>query len=129
MELGLHKPNKSRLDRRLRTSKDFIKGSKDGYFRLHAKTITELQDTYKNIDFNTQEIETMNTILSEALYKNNRSYIVNLSKQINASYENNIFVRKFIKNGKAIVFKELIFWIINIAAYLNVEKRENKRFS
>lgn len=100
--LRLPKPNKSRLEKNIRTSKDFIRGGKVDHYRLHPKAIINLKNTYRTIDFKTQEIETINTILPESLYKDSRGYIISLSKQINASYENNIF------DGCAVLMRRLL---------------------
>lgn len=101
-KLGLHTPNKSRLKKNINSSRDFIKGYKKDHFRLHANVISGMREKYKAIDYYSEIIETMNSILPESLDKDTRSYIESLAKQINASYENNIF------DGCAVLMRRLL---------------------
>lgn len=73
----------------------------------------------------TEEIESFDTIIPSSLYSDTRGYIERLAKQINSSYENNIF------DGCAVLMRRLIE-VLLILAYNNLEIddeiRENGRF-
>ncbi|HLR38614.1 MAG TPA: hypothetical protein VK084_11250 [Chitinophagaceae bacterium] len=99
--LSLPKPNKSRILEKVRRSKYFLKGTTDKSFRLHGKTIKDLNDSYKELQEPSDEIINYDTILPKALYENTRGYIERLAKQINASYESNIF------DGCAVLMRRL----------------------
>lgn len=101
-ELGLHKPNKSRLKDRLSKSRSFVRGKERNYFRLHASDLQFLRKDYSFVGEKSEEIETTDTILPASLYENTRGYIESLSKQVNASYENNIF------DGCAVLMRRLL---------------------
>jgi hypothetical protein len=89
--LHLHEPNTSRLKGRLEKSKSFVKGSSTGLWRLHATDLDELQGLFPGIASHSEEIESTDCILPTPLYENTRGFIELLSRQINASYEYNIF--------------------------------------
>lgn len=101
-ELGLHKPNTSRLKQALSKSRSFVRGKEQNSFRLHASEIKSLTKDYSFMSERSEEIETTDTILPASLYENTRGYIESLSKQINASYENNIF------DGCAVLMRRLL---------------------
>ena len=84
-------PNLYRIKKNLLKSTDFLKGNKDNHFKLNPKCFTSLETKFKLTENSSEEIETINTILPETLYKNTRGFIESLSKQINASFENNVF--------------------------------------
>lgn len=98
--LGLPEPNRSRLKAKLIKSKLFSKLN-DQDFRLHGKTYQELLENIKSYT-KSQEIITDNTILPEELYVSSSGFIINISKQINASYEKKIF------DGCAVLMRRLI---------------------
>lgn len=101
-DLGLHKPNKSRLKQNLSKSRCFVKGKEKESFRLHASELKSLKKDHSFISEKSEEIEATDTILPASLYENTRGYIESLSKQINASYENNIF------DGCAVLMRRLL---------------------
>ncbi|MDG2989424.1 hypothetical protein L3556_00535 [Candidatus Synechococcus calcipolaris G9] len=101
-DLGLHKPNKSRLKQNLSKSRCFVKGKEQESFRLHASELKSLKEEHSFISEKSEEIEATDTILPDSLYENTRGYIESLSKQINASYENNIF------DGCAVLMRRLL---------------------
>ncbi len=100
--LGLHKPNQSRLKQNLNKSRSFVKGKEKESFRLHANEVQSFKQSFLFMVEKTEEIETADTILPASLYENTRGYIESLSKQINASYENNIF------DGCAVLMRRLL---------------------
>ena len=100
--LDLHRPNKSRLKKNLKSSRSFLKGQNEDSFRLHAKEEASLYEKYPFLEEKSEEIEATDTILPASLYENTRGYIESISKQINASYENNIF------DGCAVLMRRLL---------------------
>lgn len=100
--LGLPLPNQSRLKDNLKKSKKFIQGSSKDTFRLHVREITVFDDLYPELNQKSEEIISLDTILPISLYLNTRGYIESLAKQINASYENNIF------DGCAVLMRRLL---------------------
>lgn len=101
-KLGLHKPNKSRLKQNLSKSRSFVKGRGQESFRFHANELNSLRREHSFISEKSEEIEATDTILPASLYEKTRGYIESLSKQINASYENNIF------DGCAVLMRRLL---------------------
>lgn len=123
-ELGLPSPNKSRLKKRITTSKIFVKGSKANHFRMHANEYIKLK---KDLAIPTleddEEIETINTVLHISLYTNTRGYIERLAKQINASYENNLF------DGCAVLMRRLLeILLIHTYENFNIESQIKNDF-
>lgn len=99
--LGLHAPNKTRIRNKILQSRSFVKRDSNK-FCLHAKEISNFKKKLNDIDFESEEVESVDTILPQSLYQNMRSYIVKLAKQINSSYENNIF------DGCAVLMRRLL---------------------
>jgi hypothetical protein len=87
---GLPAPNTSRLDRKLKELRNVLIRSSSG-FRLHVNYVTEMQTKYPALGEKSQEVIEHGTVLSDLDFRNTRGYIESLAKQINASYENNIF--------------------------------------
>jgi hypothetical protein len=100
---GLHlpKPNTSRLTDNLKKSKDTVKGTKAGYFRLHATYIARMEAAWPHLSEKSQEVLDHGTVLPQALYQNTRGFIESIAKQINRSYEENIF------DGCAVLMRRL----------------------
>ncbi len=89
--LGFARPNVSRLEKNIKRSRSFINGSKKGLFRLSATNAKSLRDTYPDLS-ESEEVMSDDSLLPEVLlHEANRAYLVKLAKQINASYENNLF--------------------------------------
>lgn len=111
--LNLPKPNKSRILTRIRKSSNFIKGPGDKSFKLHAKAIQSLDEEFDDLGEPTEEVESFDTIIPSSVYSDTRGYIERLAKQINASYESNIF------DGCAVLMRRLVEVLI-ILAYKNL---------
>ncbi|WNZ23479.1 DUF4145 domain-containing protein [Leptolyngbya sp. NK1-12] len=101
-KLGLHKPNKSQLKQSLSKSRSFVKGREQESFRLHVNELKSLRREHSFMEEKSEEIEATDTILPASLYEKTRGYIESLSKQINASCENNIF------DGCAVLMRRLL---------------------
>ncbi len=100
VDFGFPAPNRTRLDIRLRESRNTIKG-KSG-FKLSLSFLKELDAKVPAISQKSQGIADNGTILPEIDYKDTRSYIVSLAKQINVSYEQNLF------DGCAVLMRRLV---------------------
>ena len=89
--LGYAKPNSSRLKQKLLNSRTFIKSSPPNRFKLHPREFEKLSKEFPELGQKSEEIISTDTIIPEGLYNGTRGYIVNLSKQINASFEHNLY--------------------------------------
>lgn len=99
--LHLPKPNVSRLTDNLKKSRDTINGGKAGTFRLHATYIAKMEAAWPQLSEKSQEVLDHGTVLPPTLYQNTRGFIESISKQINRSYEENIF------DGCAVLMRRL----------------------
>lgn len=94
-------PNTSRLGARLKATRDTVRGTKASSFRLHHNLVKTLEAKFPQLAEKSQDVVDDGTILPPALYDKTRGYIISLAKQINASYEHNIF------DGCAILMRRL----------------------
>lgn len=99
--LGFGKPNKTRLEQRLAACRETVKGMKAGLFRLHHTYVRRLDERHPQLAEKSQEVVDQGTVLPEALYLKTRGYLESLAKQINASYEHNIY------DGCAVLMRRL----------------------
>ena len=89
--LGFAKPNQTRLNNKIIKSKSFVKGGKSNLYRLSVKKLSALKEALPDIS-ETEEVISDDSILPEILLQETkRIYLVKLAKQINSSYENNLF--------------------------------------
>ena len=100
-ERGFSRPNVTRLGDRLNDSGDTIRGQRAGHFRLHSTRLKELEQKFATLLEKPQTIQDHGTVLPPVLYENTRGYIESLAKQINRSYEENIF------DGAAVLMRRL----------------------
>lgn len=107
--LGFAKPNTSRLKQNIVKSPLFVRGQSPNAYRLAAKEIVKLENQFPDIAIS-EEVESFDTVLPASLYQVGREYIESLGKQINASYEHNIF------DGCAVLMRRLLE-ILLIHAY------------
>jgi len=113
-DLHFHTPNIYRLKKNLDNSNSFIRGSQSGFWKLHAIDLDELQENFPGLRSNSEEINSLDTILPTSLYQDTRGFIESLSKQINASFEYNIF------DGCAVLMRRLIE-VLLILSYENLD--------
>ena len=99
--LNLPVPNATRLSRNLAGSRDVIKGTNSGSFRLHRTYIAVLEARYPDLSSKSQAVEDQGSLLPEVLYQKTPGYIQSLAKQVNASFEHNIF------DGCAVLMRRL----------------------
>ena len=97
---GFAEPNKSRLEKNLRASRHTVLGRHG--FRLHIDFIKSLEAKFPELNEKSQEVIEHGTVLPEPDYQNTRGYIESLAKQINASYEHNLF------DGCAVLMRRLV---------------------
>lgn len=100
VDAHLSKYNSTRLKDTFRKSKDILT-ERTGY-RPSRKLIETLDQEFIYLFQRPEEIECDNIILPLSLYSNTRGYIESVSKQINASYEYNIF------DGCAVLMRRLM---------------------
>ncbi|WP_372876725.1 hypothetical protein [Spongiibacter marinus] len=100
--LHFSKPNVSRLKGKLKSSKAIINGNGNAVYKLHSKTIKTLDGEIPDLKEKSEEIISDDDILPESLFSGTRGYLISLAKQINASYENNVF------DGCAVLMRRLI---------------------
>lgn len=116
--LSLPEPNRTRLVTALRSSRAFTKGAAVGTWRLHAIELDELQGRYPGLVSGSEEVVSDDTILPNPLYAGTRGFIESLAKQINASFEYNIF------DGCAVLMRRLLEVLLILSyEHANEEKR------
>jgi hypothetical protein len=94
-------PNVARLKTKLAKSTSTVKGSKAGSFLLRYSVLKDLEGKFPHLSEKSQEVVDHGTILPPVSYENTRGYIESLAKQINRSYEENIF------DGCAVLMRRL----------------------
>ena len=97
---GSARPNQSRLDDKLRASRNTVRGQRG--FRLSLKFSEDLQTRFPSLCEKSQDVVDDGSILPEPDYKSTRGYIESLAKQMNASYEHNLF------DGCAVLMRRLV---------------------
>lgn len=111
--LNMPRPNTSRLRDNLKSSRDTIRGTRVDCFRLHHDFIKAMEEKYPEVQPGSQEVEEHSTILPEVEYSGTRGYLESLAKQINASYERNLF------DGCAVLMRRLLE-VLLILSYRNL---------
>lgn len=106
----LPKYNTTYLRKDLQQSKSIIKGSTPNTYKPVRKFQDDMSVKFPFIEIKSEEIITDDTVLPEILLSSTRGYIENIGKQINASYNNNIF------DGCAVLMRRLLE-ILLIHAY------------
>jgi len=102
IENNLSKYNPTYLKNDLRKSKNITVGLKQNTYKPQRKFLDEMLIKYPFVQTKNEEIHTDDYIIPNSLVENTRGYIENLTKQINASYNNNIF------DGCAILMRRLL---------------------
>lgn len=82
-------PNRTRLENRLKSSGNTIRAGVG--FKLTLPFVESLDARFPELMQKSQDVVEFGTILPELEYKNTRGYIETIAKQINASYEHNLF--------------------------------------
>jgi len=102
VDCDLPKYNPTYLKNDLRASKNVTKGNLPNTYKPVNKYSQEMFEKFPFVINKSEEIVTDDTILPETLMKQTRGYIESLSKQINASYNQNIF------DGCAVLMRRLL---------------------
>jgi len=108
-ELHLPKPNVSRLTKNIKSTSAFIKTNLKGQFKLHANEIKKIEAAHPSSVAKSESIIADETILPNSLFTETRGYIELLARQINASYEHNIF------DGCAVIMRRLLEILLILA--------------
>lgn len=96
-------PNMSRLAKRLSKSPVFTRGKEKETIKLHPKQIAKFEnEDFKWVNDESEEVVFSGEILPESVFAHTRGYIEILAKQINSSYEHNLF------DGCAVLMRRLI---------------------
>jgi hypothetical protein len=91
ISLGFAKPNEARLKANIKASRSFLKGSDSNHFKLSPARRVALKLEYPDTS-ESEEIQSDDSILPEILFTEaKRGYLLRLAKQINSSYEENLF--------------------------------------
>lgn len=108
--LNLPRPNLSRIESNLGATRAFVRGKTRGSYRLHPTEFDLLQSEIPGIHIESEDVLSDDLILPKVLYEDTRGFVESLAKQINASYEFNIF------DGCAVLMRRLLE-ILLILAY------------
>lgn len=101
-DLSLARPNPTRLKARLTSANGFVRGSAKGTYRLHAKTVLELDNLHSG-GFGTRDVVvSAGSVIPDLLLTGAPGYVTRLANQINASYEHAIF------DGCAVLMRRLV---------------------
>jgi hypothetical protein len=104
-------PNQSRLHNKLKESDKTVKGERG--FKLAVKFVEEMEKRFPQLSETSQDVVDGGAILPEVDYKATRGYIETIAKQINASYEHNLF------DGCAVLMRRLVE-VLLILSYRNL---------
>jgi hypothetical protein len=100
VDYGGATPNRTRLERNLQSSRNTVRGQRG--FKLKREFLQILEAKFPSLSEKSQEIIDDGTILPPVDYEQSRGYIESLAKQINGSYEHNLF------DGCAVLMRRLI---------------------
>lgn len=117
VENSLPKYNQTYLKNDLRVSKNITKGLKTNTYKPVRRYIDEMSEKYNFVITKSEDILTDDSILPDSLITHTRGYIENIGKQINASYNNNIF------DGCSILMRRLLE-ILLIHSYEEAQKTD-----
>lgn len=101
-DLRLPRPNPTRLRKKLQDSRNFIRGTRRTAFALHGRFLATLRASHPKVASKSEEVISTDQVLPRSLYEGTRGYIESLGRQINASYEGNIF------DGCAVLMRRLL---------------------
>lgn len=99
--LGFARPNAARLKANLKKSKLFVAAA-NGNHRLHPTAVEALDTEFPELVTKSEETISFDSIIPEDLLTKERAFLLSLIRQINSSYENNIF------DGCAVLMRRLL---------------------
>lgn len=101
-KLKLPKLNAARLKKKIRSSRQIIKGSIPNHYALHISKVIHLSTAFPSLNENEEVYVPNDEVIPIGLYKPTRGYIEALGNQINASYTNNLF------DGCAVLMRRML---------------------
>lgn len=102
IENALPKYNKTYLKEDLRKCRNITKGSSQNSYKPVRTYLDDMAVDFPYVATKSEEIITDDTILPDSLLDNTRGYISNLGKQVNATYNINVF------DGCAVLMRRLL---------------------
>lgn len=102
VKLGYPRPNTSRLAAALKKSRMFVSAGAPQSFKVHPSTVETLDAEFPDIRKKSEEVMSHDSVIPELLLQKERAFIKSLIRQVNASYENNIF------DGCAVLMRRLL---------------------
>lgn len=111
---GYPRPNASRLKINFTKSRMFVSGGKTDCFKIHPATIEALDTEFPDLATKTEDVISYDSVVPESLLQKDRTFVRSLIKQINSSFENNIF------DGCAVLMRRLLE-ILLILSYQEAE--------
>jgi len=101
-QLHFSRPNPTRLRNNAQKSKRFVRSGTPNCLRLHAATLKDLNDKYRSLTAESEDIVAIGHLIPRSVYSSAPSFLVRLIDQINASYENRIY------DGCAVLMRRLL---------------------
>ena len=111
-QLGFPRPNTSRLSAAIKRSRMFVSAGPQA-FKIHPVTVETLVAEFPEVGRKTEDVVHHDSVVAESLLHEKRAFISSLIRQINASYENNIF------DGCAVLMRRLIEILLILAYQAN----------
>ncbi len=111
-EIGLSRPNQSRLVSRIKKDKRFIKGASANGFKVSATAIKASKQLFKDFQIVEEPKVKDQSILPIAVYSGTRKYIETICNQINVAFEHAVF------DGCSVMMRRLIE-VLLISCYVN----------
>lgn len=115
LEFGLNIPNQSRLKAKILRHPSFARSTGVNMFRLSLREKENLEKHYPSVKMETEEVNAEELVLPHELFRGTRGYIESVVKQINASYQHNLF------DGCAMLMRRLLEMLI-ILSYKHVSR-------
>jgi len=115
---GFAKMNVSRLQRNMKKSKDFAKGSGKGAFKLGVKVLKQLKSDLPEITQTNESVEAEETIIPNSVFEKTRGYLEKMCIQINGSYEHNYF------DGCPVLMRRLLEMLLIMTYQKNSKESE-----
>jgi len=88
--VGLGRPNVTRLQMDLSNCKKTVKGKRPKTFQLHTKYVAELNVTYEPL-LNIKHVKIMPSVMPFEFFQGTRTYLEKIVTQINGSYDHGFY--------------------------------------
>ena len=120
VKLHFARPNITRLKQRIRSSRRFVAASTSSNVKLSAMSLTDLRKKHPELNKKSEEVKLVDGLIPSSLIFECPTYVARLAKQINASYECNIF------DGCAVLMRRL-FEILLIKCFESIGEADKIR--